>query len=179
MLYFHPLAKYPGPRLAAVSELWNAKASASGTQPFQMQELHRKYGDVVRTGPNRLCFFTVQAYGDVYGHVKQGQKRFLKSVDYAREEPRITSVRDPAVHAEQRRSLAHAFSARALRDQEEVLHEYVDLLIKQLGAFGDNGKKPVNATDAYNWLTFDLIGELFMMPVPAVFTISLTPYPPR
>lgn len=124
-----------------------------------MQELHRKYGDVIRTGPNRLSFATVQAYNDIYGHVKPGNKRFLKSVAYAREEPRITSVRDPAEHAEQRRSLSHAFSARALRDQEEVLHEYTNLLLRQLEAFGERGAKAVNATDAFNWLTFDLIGS--------------------
>lgn len=178
-LYFHPLAKYPGPRLAAVSEIWNMRASASGVQPFIMQDLHRQYGDVVRTGPDRLCFFTPQAYIDIYGHVKQGQKRFLKSEVYAREEPRITSVIDPHAHAEQRRSLAHAFSARALRDQEAVLHEYVDLLVKQMGVFGENGKKPVNAADMYNWLTFDLIGEfwqlLFSSLIPTIETYTNNP----
>lgn len=155
-----------------MSELWNTKNAASGVQPFIMQELQAKYGDVVRTGPNRICFFTAQAYNDIYGHVKHGQKRFLKSAEYAREEPRITSVREPAVHAEQRRSLAHAFSARALRDQELVLHEYVDLLLRQLATLGENGKKPVNATDVYNWLTFDLIGTFSLSRASALIAFT-------
>lgn len=130
-----------------------------------MQDLHKKYGDVIRTGPNRLSFATAQAYRDIYGHVSGDKKRFLKTESYAREEPRITSVIDPATHAEQRRSLSHAFSARALRDQEEVLHQYVDLMIRQLEKLGDGGRKAVSMTDAYNWLTFDLIGSLLFTPV--------------
>lgn len=89
-----------------------------------------------------------------------GKERFLKSDAYDTEEPRISSVRDPAVHSSQRKALSHAFSARALRDQEDVVHEYVDLLVKQLGNFGAGGLKPINVTEAYNWLTFDVIGEL-------------------
>lgn len=115
-------------------------------------------GDVVRTGPNELSFSSAEAYRDIYGHVGQDKKRFLKTTAYERAEPRIVSVRDPAEHAVQRRALSHAFSSRALRDQEEVVHTYVDLLIQQFGNLGENGKKGVNVTNAYNWLTFDIIG---------------------
>ncbi|ROW01871.1 hypothetical protein VMCG_05635 [Cytospora schulzeri] len=125
-----------------------------------MQELHRKHGKIVRIGPNDLSFATPEAYRDIYGHVTAGKKRFLKSSLYERAVPRITSVRDPAVHAQQRKALSNAFSAKALRDQEGVVHQYVDLLLQQLGRLGEDGQKPVNATDAYNWLTFDIIGDL-------------------
>ncbi|KAJ0114884.1 hypothetical protein J7T55_004626 [Diaporthe amygdali] len=125
-----------------------------------MLEQHRKYGDVLRLAPNELSFASVQAYRDIYGHVTTGKERFLKSDAYDTEEPRISSVRDPAVHAAQRKALSHAFSARALRDQEDVVHQYVNLFMKQLGNFGAGGLKPVNVTEAYNWLTFDVIGDL-------------------
>lgn len=116
-------------------------------------------GSVVRNGPNRLSFSSPQAYRDIYGHVKHGEKRFLKSDWYELDEPRIVRVRDPVVHAEQRRALSHAFSARALRDQETVILQYVDLLMEQIGNLGKGGKEPVNVTRAWNWLTFDVIGE--------------------
>lgn len=88
-----------------------------------------------------------------------GKKRFLKTKWYEADEPRIVRVRDPVVHAEQRRTLSHAFSARALRDQEDVVHRYVDLLLKQLNALGTGGRVAMNATEAWNWLTFDIIGK--------------------
>lgn len=116
-------------------------------------------GDVVRTGPNRLSFVTPQSYRDIYGHVKHGEKRFLKNRWYQQDEPRITRIRDPVVHGQQRRALANAFSARALRDQEAVVHQFVNLLLEQLNSLGAGGKEAVDATNAFNWLTFDVIGE--------------------
>lgn len=119
-------------------------------------------GDVVRTGPNRLAFVTPQSYKDIYGHVKHGQKRFLKNKWYQQDDERITRVRDPVLHSQQRKQLSSSFSARALRDQEAVVHQYVDLLLKQLNSLGEGGKKPVNATEAWNWLTFDVIGKMVL-----------------
>lgn len=136
-------------------------------------------GNIVRVGPNYLSFATPEAYRDIYGHVTSGNnhnnknKRFLKSSLYERAEPMITNLRDPAAHAAQRRALSHAFSARALRDQEGVVHRYVDLLVRRLGdGLGGGGGRAVNATDAYNWLTFDVIG-LWTLPrsAPPIWTL--------
>ncbi|KAG8163263.1 hypothetical protein KVR01_006560 [Diaporthe batatas] len=158
--FFHPLAKFPGPVAASLTEMWKWRSLMSGKNVFYLQELHEKYGDVIRIAPNELSYASLQAYRDIYGHKTTGKERFLKSDTYDNDEPRISSVRDPVVHAEQRKALSHAFSARALRDQEDVVHGYVDLFIKQLGNFGAGGLKPINVTDAYNWLTFDIIGDL-------------------
>lgn len=113
----------------------------------------------MRVGPNKLSFVTPQAYRDIYGHVKHGQERLLKSKWYQQDEPRITSIRDPVEHAQQRKALSSAFSARALRDQEDVVQSYVDLLLKQLHNLGEGGKKAVDASEAWKWLTFDVIGK--------------------
>lgn len=115
-------------------------------------------GDVVRIGPNSLSFATPESYMAIYGHPKQGQKKFTKAAVYDKGERRIANVRDPAEHAQQRKLLSNAFSSRALRDQEVVIHRYVDLLVQQLNKLGSGGSKPVDASAAYNWLTFDVIG---------------------
>lgn len=64
---FHPLAKYPGPFFARVSRLWWAHASLDGRQHKLMQQLHDKYGDVVRTGPNHLSFRDPTALSVTHG----------------------------------------------------------------------------------------------------------------
>ena len=48
------------------------------------------------------------------------------------------SERDPVTHREIRKNLSHAFSARALRDQEEVVRKYVDIFMAQLGRLGND-----------------------------------------
>jgi hypothetical protein len=53
-VYFHPLARYPGPRLAAISNIYYARHWPGGRWPFILEELHEKYGEVVRYAPNDL-----------------------------------------------------------------------------------------------------------------------------
>ena len=48
------------------------------------------------------------------------------------------SERDPAIHHQIRKNLSHAFSAKALRDQEDVVHKYIDLFMVQVKRLGDD-----------------------------------------
>jgi hypothetical protein len=46
-LYFHPLAKFPGPKLAAVSKFYEMyyEVALRGQFTFHFKELHEKYGN--------------------------------------------------------------------------------------------------------------------------------------
>ncbi|KAI1734041.1 cytochrome P450 monooxygenase-like protein [Xylaria scruposa] len=162
LLFFHPLAKYPGPKLAAISELWWVWALRSDRFPFIIYDLHKKHGDVIRIGPNELSFATAEAFQDIHGHVSKGKARFLKTEFYDNDDPvpRIVGARDPEVHARQRKALSHAFSAKSLRDQEEIVQKYVDGFVQQLAKLGEHGAKALNVPETFNWLTFDVIGDL-------------------
>lgn len=140
-------------------QAWWAWMITSGRSAHVMHKIHRQYGDIVRIAPNELSFATPQSYQDIYGHVSKERGRFLKTEFYDSGPPRIVSARDPEVHARMRKAMSHAFSAKALRDQEVVVHQYVDLFLQQLSNLGEGGKKAINACDAYNWLTFDIIGK--------------------
>jgi cytochrome P450 len=56
-------------------------------------------------------------------------------------------VADEADHSRMRKNLSHAFSDKALRQQEPLLQSYVDLLVQRLGEHGAEGK----AVDIYAW----------------------------
>lgn len=43
-VFFHPLAKYPGPKLAAVSRIWLWSREMKGDLVEYMMELHRIHG---------------------------------------------------------------------------------------------------------------------------------------
>lgn len=47
---FHPLAKYPGPRLWWISSIKLVLVSWTGRRHYILDELHAKYGPYVRTG---------------------------------------------------------------------------------------------------------------------------------
>lgn len=65
---FRPgLRKLPGPRLAAYSRLWNVKTAASGNAHESFRRLHKKYGKVVRTGPNHVAIADPAMIPVIYG----------------------------------------------------------------------------------------------------------------
>lgn len=45
-LYFHPLAKFPGPKLAAISHLYEGYYDVvkEGRYIFEIEKMHKKYG---------------------------------------------------------------------------------------------------------------------------------------
>ncbi|KAM0328787.1 hypothetical protein ACHAQA_005201 [Verticillium albo-atrum] len=172
-IFFHPLRHYPGPLLQRASKIPWYLHYIGGTAAHHTQSLHERYGPVVRIGPHHLSFTDPQAYKDIYGH------RIGAAAD-APENPKATmfyhlSRRIPhniissnlEDHRGLRRSLAHGFSDKAMREQEPIIGRYVDLLLLRLHgqctSKGEDGKSSSGVVDIkeyYNWTTFDAIGDL-------------------
>jgi hypothetical protein len=161
----HPLRHFPGPRLAAWSNIPYCYWLIGGRQPFILLELHEKYGPVVRVAPNELSFNTATSWKDIYGY-RPGHMAFVKSKFYdggpfvKRFGTRsLVNTQDPTEHGKMRRYLSHAFSEKSLREQETLVAEEVDKLVKKLGEFG----AAENGTNLQRWLnmaTFDIVGSL-------------------
>lgn len=66
-LTLHPLSKIPGPKLAAISNIWYAYQARNGHVHLLGKTLHEQYGPVVRVGPNELWFNTKEAFDAIYG----------------------------------------------------------------------------------------------------------------
>src|ERR1700760_1678673 len=128
-LYFHPLAKYPGPILNALSPIPSIISLLNGRIALDYKLMHDKYGPVVRVAPTELSFNTAKSWEDIYGH-RQGLPNMHKdpihvgSVDPI---PGVTTLTmaDDANHTRQRRALAYAFSQKALNEQEPLVNGYV------------------------------------------------------
>jgi hypothetical protein len=63
----HPLAKYPGPVLARVSRFWAIYQVGTGQQHLTSHQLFKRYGNVVRTGPNHLIIREAGAIPVLHG----------------------------------------------------------------------------------------------------------------
>lgn len=65
---FLRLRHIPGPRLAAVTDLWAATKTWRGERYHNfIRDLHIQYGPVVRWGPNRVSFSQPEAIPAIYG----------------------------------------------------------------------------------------------------------------
>lgn len=162
-LYFHPLAKFPGPRINAASPLPGIRALLRGRLPLENKKLHDKYGSVVRVSPNELAFNSVQAWEDIYGH-RPGHANFHKdpihvgSVEAVQGVTTLTMADDDN-HARQRRALSHSFSQKALVEQEYIVKRYIDQLMGNMARMAERDEE-FNLVNWLNFTTFDIIGDL-------------------
>ncbi|KUJ13112.1 cytochrome P450 [Mollisia scopiformis] len=72
-------SKFPGPPIAAVSNVWYAYHWLSGRYPWAVERALRKYGDRVRIAPNELVFVTPQATFDIYISHEKNHELFKKT----------------------------------------------------------------------------------------------------
>ncbi|KAI0433165.1 averantin oxidoreductase [Xylaria sp. FL1042] len=161
-IWLHPLSKYPGPRLAAASPLWMMLSYLHGKTPTDLQKAHEKYGPIVRTGPNELSYINPVQWREIYGFKPQGQKEFFKDPQYhSGMKPNNTIINsDKQNHSYIRKLLAHGFAETSLRNQEPVLKEFIDTMIRRLHEEGRNGEQSLDIMSWYNFLVFDFIGYL-------------------
>ncbi|KAF2198224.1 cytochrome P450 ClCP1 [Delitschia confertaspora ATCC 74209] len=163
-LYFHPLSRYPGPLLWRLSQLPQLVVMLQGVLPFRIKELHDKYGDVIRVGPNELSFVDSRAWKDIYP-----RKDFLRPPQWGARPPGVEAhnlISAPLeIHSRFRKALAPAFSEKATQEYEPTVRKYIDKLLVRLDETlkpdGDGNEEGV--ADIFQWLnftTFDIIGDL-------------------
>ncbi|KAK5728388.1 hypothetical protein LTR15_001524 [Elasticomyces elasticus] len=160
-IWFHPLSKYPGPKIAAATRFWWARQQLGGRFPLLVHDLHVKHGEIVRIAPNELSFSGAAAWKDIYGFrngLPENRKDPGENTDADHRHPTIINA-DRQTHGELRKLLSNAFSDKTLKGQEPVLLHYVDLLIERLKE--EAAKEPVmDLVRWYNYVTFDIIGHL-------------------
>ncbi|KAF2195825.1 cytochrome P450 [Zopfia rhizophila CBS 207.26] len=165
-LFLHPLRSYPGPLLARATILAFQRASIQGKIHLWQHDLHKKYGPVVRYSPDELSFIEPEVWKDVYGHkASHGGGSFAKDSKFYGPDifgtPPGLIRADTVSHARQRKLVSHAFSDKALREQESLLKSYVELLVKKLKETVEGeGKGAANLVDWYNFTTFDIMADL-------------------
>ncbi|KIW04541.1 uncharacterized protein PV09_04295 [Verruconis gallopava] len=160
-VFFHPLRKFPGPVLWAASDLPRYYYENRGTIDFKLLELHERYGRWVRYAPRHVATTDASAWKDINGY---GKNQLRKDPDYQNTVSKgLTELgiiqANNANHARIRRQLAHAFSEKALREQEGIIQRYVDTLIFQLEEVADSGEK-VDIMHKYMYTTSDITSEL-------------------
>ncbi|KAI7778544.1 hypothetical protein LA080_002054 [Diaporthe eres] len=127
----------------------------------KLLEFHKRYGNIVRIAPDELSFTHPDSWKEVQGRVKQGQPengKDPKIYDTSFDTSLVSAPRDR--HGPVRRTLAAAFSARAMAAQQPLINGFIDLLVQRLREQGENGAKSLNMTKWYEWATFDIIGNL-------------------
>lgn len=137
-----------------------------GRNPQYIKSLHDVYGPVVRINPNELSYIDGQAWRDIYALRPHGKESFEKDPvfegpDFVGENG-VARAKGDAHHGRVRKTFSHAFSERALKEQESIFQAYVNQMIENIRRRFDAGDKAITIciSDLYNFTTFDIMGDL-------------------
>ncbi|EMT67797.1 Benzoate 4-monooxygenase [Fusarium odoratissimum] len=156
--YLHPLAKYPGPPLASVTNLWKTYHLWNLHLPHTLVRLHEQYGDVVRVGPNDLSFRNPDAVNTIYKGGRQLQKTGFYD-GFTTFNPNLFGTQDEEIHAIRRRQMAHAFSLHSIKEMEHFVDSHILKLRNNLDHFCDSNQD-FDLKDMIALYVFDVLGEL-------------------
>ncbi|KAF1810322.1 cytochrome P450 [Eremomyces bilateralis CBS 781.70] len=162
-VFFHPLRRYPGPRLCAASFIPTIEKMVDGEAQKWITNLHSQYGEVVRVAPNELSYSSAQSWKDIYGHRRAGEPVLTKPDRFYEFPDSVPSIVNAgaADHSRFRRVFSHAFSDKALKLQEPLFLAYVDKLVKVMYTAAQKDSKHVfDMVRMYNYTTFDVMGDL-------------------
>lgn len=164
-IFFHPLAKYPGPLLAKLTDAYMLYYAWRGDRHLEFWRMHEKYGKFVRFGPNALSANSNTALKEIYGFRANVRKAEFYDA-FVHPAPNTHNARDRDLHARKRRVLSHAFSDGAIKEVERYILANIRTFCEAIGDYGraiqDNKgwSAPKNMSDWCNWLAMDILGDL-------------------
>ncbi|KAI0875892.1 cytochrome P450 [Hypoxylon argillaceum] len=158
-ILLHPLSKYPGPFVAKLTEGYAGFYAGLQRLHLVTQQNHQKYGNVVRIGPNRLVFNSVQALHDIYNNERVVKSHvYLVTLGFTGT-VNIFSVIDKAAHRSKRKLIGAGVSERAMREFEPTMASQIDIFLKQI-VESSQKSEAVNMSIRCKRLTMDVIALL-------------------
>ncbi|KAJ7242078.1 cytochrome P450 [Mycena rebaudengoi] len=151
-----PLRNYPGPWLAAYTKWYRGYFDVLRDGGFleHLKWLHKKYGPVVRIGPNEVHFSDPTVYNSIYSSQSTLTKdpAVYKAFNQDLSSFGLVDRREAKVR---RDMLAPLFSRRATLQLEHVIQDKVNTLIRLI--LSHEGGKACNLFLAFRSATLDVI----------------------
>ncbi|KAE9377619.1 cytochrome P450 [Stipitochalara longipes BDJ] len=158
-LLLHPLAKFPGPITAGLSEWWEIYHTIKCDRFNVIQQLHEKHGPVVRVGPNQVSISSPETFHHVF---VTKCSSFPKSSFYATIQPGVGpkyaglfNYTDHKRAVAERRDLQPMFSPASLRQYEARYATQLQQLVVAM-----KSSEEVDMFKLFKYLLLDAISDL-------------------
>ncbi|OIW26308.1 putative P450 monooxygenase [Coniochaeta ligniaria NRRL 30616] len=137
----HPLKAFPGPLAAGASTWWKTYIEVFKQKSMTdvLVELHAKYGDVVRVGPNELHFAKPSAFNDIYNASSRWDKERTLYESFG-EDHSSFGLRNYAEAKQRKDVLQPLFSRRSIINMQALVREKMDRLAETLSKNNEQGK---------------------------------------
>lgn len=163
-LFFSPIAKFPGPKLAAVTSLYELYYDVikKGKYLFEIEKMHDKYGPIVRINPYELSIRDPEFYDELYvaGSVRPTDRYegFVSGVVDFEGSHLATIGHD--LHRKRRKPLDPYFSRSGVTRLEPMVAELCEkLIVGRFESFKGTGKV-VRLDHAFTAFSGDVISRV-------------------
>ncbi|CAH0020670.1 unnamed protein product [Clonostachys rhizophaga] len=162
-LYLSPIAHIPGPKLAALTHLYEMYYNnwLGGKYIWKIQELHDQYGPIIRISPSDLHVGDPEFYDILYPSATSGRR--------ANKPPSLTkffglddslfSTMDHDIHRKRRAALLPYFSPTYARRLQPIFQERLNVMLERLVSFKDTDVA-VNANCMFAAFSRDIMENL-------------------
>ncbi|KAE8445439.1 hypothetical protein EG329_013452 [Mollisiaceae sp. DMI_Dod_QoI] len=161
-LYFSKYAKFPGPKLAALTYgymFYYDVISGSGQYIYKIKELHEEYNSpIIRISPHELHVIDPDFYDVLFA---SSPARRDKPPTWSHAFSNFDSTFGTILHDQhrlRRNAVAPFFSSGSLRKLEPLIHDKISRLISVFRRYQSTGE-PLPLRPAFSALTSDIIAE--------------------
>ncbi|KAI1348475.1 cytochrome P450 [Xylaria sp. FL0043] len=137
-LVLHPLAVFPGPKLAALTRGYEAYYDivCNGQYTFKIAEMHKKYGPIVRISPYELHISDPHFYEKIYTREGDWNKYTFTYNAFGAPLSTVCAI-DHSVHKRRRAAVNPFFSKASVAAKSDIIQRLVDKLCSRVDEFAD------------------------------------------
>ncbi|EXJ60862.1 hypothetical protein A1O7_05015 [Cladophialophora yegresii CBS 114405] len=166
----HPLSHIPGPLVPRLSSLWLTYHAWIGDEASVVDALHKKYGTIVRNGPNSVDISDGAALATIYtergGFAKTKFYENFALPDGVHMHNSIFSETDPLTRAPRAKAVAVLFSTSNLRQGQDLIYACVDKFVARLAegkkSSQARGSAPLNILNLTRGLAVDAVSSYLL-----------------
>ncbi|GFF32239.1 trichodiene oxygenase [Aspergillus udagawae] len=157
-LFFHPLSRYPGPKLTAATFLYEFYYDVikGGQFLFQIERMHERYGPVVRINPRELHIKDPSFYDTIYAGGTHKRDKDPGWVHISGAPLSTFSTVSHDHHRFRRSILSDFFSKKSVTALSPIIEERVLKLMQRFQEAYDS-KSAIRVDAAFAGLTADVI----------------------
>ncbi|KAM0543454.1 hypothetical protein ACHAPJ_012318 [Fusarium lateritium] len=158
-LYLSPLAKFPGPKLAALTSWYHGYYDLikGGQYIWAIDEMHRKYGPIVRTRPDTLHVNDPAFIDKWYTQSPKHRREKAYTITQCVLAPgSIIAAEDHDLHRARRTVLNPYFSSQNVMRLVPAINDTLSNLLRRMEDWAKEGR-PVTLNPAYRAATKDVI----------------------